>query len=140
MYYFDYPKVKHSLAQTALKDPYPAWYMDTRGVIRGANLMAFWLWNVLLLTEPIRPEALLGRSVFSIFANNFQRIPIEQNTEFYAKKTSMVKFPTFFSETPNNSKAFWFAATKRRLLFVTTIASRELANKSRNSFSLVCSS
>jgi hypothetical protein len=91
MYYFDYPKVKHSLAQTALKDPYPAWYMDTRGVIRGANLMAFWLWNVLLLTEPIRPEALLGRSVFSIFANNFQRIPIEQNTEFYAKKTSMVK-------------------------------------------------
>ena len=91
MFYFDYPKVKHSLARTALQDPYPAWYIDTRGVIRGANLMAFWLWDTLQLTEPIRPDALLGRSIFSIFANNFKRIPMEQNSEFYAKKSSMVK-------------------------------------------------
>jgi hypothetical protein len=91
MFYFDYPKVKHSLARTALQDPYPAWYMDTQGVIRGANLVAFWLWGTLQLTEPIRPDALLGRSIFSTFANNFKRIPLEQNAEFYAKKSSMVK-------------------------------------------------
>ena len=91
MFYFDYPKVKHSLARAALRDPYPAWYMDTRGVIRGANLLAYWLWDILQLTEPIRPEALLGISIFSIFANNFTRIPLEQNSEFYAKKSSMVK-------------------------------------------------
>ena len=91
MFYFDYPKVKHSLAQTALQDPYPALYIDTRGVIRGANLMAFWLWNSLQLEEPIRPDTLLGRSIFSIYANNFQRIPVEQNSEFYAKKSSIVK-------------------------------------------------
>ena len=91
MFYFDYPKVKHSLARTALQDPYPALYIDTRGVIRGANLMAFWLWNTLQLAEPIRPDTLLGRSIFSIYANNFQRIPIEQNSEFYEKKSSIVK-------------------------------------------------
>jgi hypothetical protein len=91
MFYFDYPKVKHSLARTALQDPYPAWYMDTRGVIRGANLMAFWLWNTLQITQPISPDALLGRSIFSIFANNFQRMPVELNGEFYSKKSSMVK-------------------------------------------------
>src|SRR5437588_12584638 len=91
MFYFDYPKVKHSLAQTALQDPYPALYIDTQGVIRGSNLMAFWLWNTLHLSEPIRPGTLLGISIFSIYANNFQRIPIEQNEEFYTKKSSMVK-------------------------------------------------
>ncbi len=91
MFYFDYPKVKHSLARTALEDPYPALYIDTRGVIRGANLMAFWLWNVLQLSEPIRPDTLLSISIFSIFARNFQRIPIEQNSEFYVKKSSIVK-------------------------------------------------
>ena len=91
MYYYDYPKVKHSLARTALQDPYPAMYIDTRGVIRGANLMAFWLWNTLQLAESIRPDTLLGRSIFSIYAHNFRRIPIEQNSEFYSKKSSIVK-------------------------------------------------
>ena len=91
MFEFDYPKVKHSLARTALEDPYPALYIDTRGVIYGANLMAFWLWNVLQLSEPITKAALLGRSIFSIYPHSFQRIPIELNGEFYTKKSSMVK-------------------------------------------------
>jgi hypothetical protein len=91
MYFYDYPKVKHSLARIALQDPYPALYIDTRGVILGANLMAFWLWNTLQLTESIRPDILLGRSIFSIYANNLWRIPIEQNSEFYTKKSSIVK-------------------------------------------------
>jgi hypothetical protein len=91
MFEFDYPKVKHSLARTALQDPYPALYIDTRGVIYGANLMAFWLWNVLQLSEPITQAALLGRSIFSIYPHSFQRIPIELNGDFYTKKSSMVK-------------------------------------------------
>jgi hypothetical protein len=91
MLYFDYPKVKHSLARTALEDPYPALYLDTRGIIHGANLMAFWLWDSLQLSDPVRPGALLGKSIFSIYSHNFLRIPIEQNAEFYTKKSSIVK-------------------------------------------------
>jgi hypothetical protein len=91
MFYYDYPKVKHSLGLAALHDPYPAWHMDTRGVIRGANLMAFWLWDALQPGEPIRPDALLGKSVFQILAHNFARIPVDQNVEFYTKKSAVVK-------------------------------------------------
>ncbi|MGZ6368227.1 MAG: hypothetical protein ACXWPS_19990 [Ktedonobacteraceae bacterium] len=91
MSYFDYPKVKHSLARTALQDPYPAWFVDTRGVILGANLMAFWISETVKFTEPINPDALLGRSMFSIFSNSFERIPIAENIECYSKKSSMVK-------------------------------------------------
>src|SRR5437667_1202025 len=91
MFNFDYPKIKHSLARTALQDPYPAWFFDTRGVIRGANLMAFWISETVKLNEPIKADVLLGRSIFGIFSNSFERIPIEQNIEFYSKKSSMLK-------------------------------------------------
>jgi hypothetical protein len=49
----------------------------------------------------------------------------------------MVKFLKFASETPNKSKAFRFAATKRWSTSVTTTASRALASNFRKSFSLV---
>ena len=49
----------------------------------------------------------------------------------------MVKFLKFASETPNKSKAFGFAATKRWSTSVTTTASRALASNFRKSFSLV---
>ncbi len=91
MFDFDYPKVKLSLGRTALQDPYPAWFYDPRGVIRGANLMAFWLCDVLRPGEPIRPDALLGKSVFNIFAHNVERIPADMNGEFYAKRSAVVK-------------------------------------------------
>ena len=91
MYYFDYPKVKHSLGQAALQDPYPAWFLDSQGVIRAANLMAFWLWDMINPGEPIRPRALVGNSVFTIFAGNFKRISVEENSEFYAKKAAVAK-------------------------------------------------
>ncbi len=91
MFYFDYPKVKSSLGRAALEDPYPAWLLDTRGVIRAANLMAFWLWDTLKPREPIRPNTLLNTSDLDIFANNFERIPVEQNSEFYAKKSLVAK-------------------------------------------------
>ena len=91
VFFFDYPKVKHSLWRAALEDPYPAWYLDTRGVIRAANLMAFWLWDALGAGEPIKADALLGKSTFTIFAHHFERIPVDQNGEFYAKKSAIVK-------------------------------------------------
>jgi len=91
LFFFDYPKVKHSLGQAALQDPYPAWFLDSQVVVRAANLMAFWLWDTIKPGEPIRPDVLLGRSVFNIFAENFKRIPAEQNNEFYTKKSAVVK-------------------------------------------------
>ena len=91
LFYFDYPKVKHSLGEAALEDPYPAWLLDTLGVIRAANLMAFWLWDTLKPGEPVRRDALLGTSALNVFANNFERIPVEQNGEFYAKKSAVAR-------------------------------------------------
>jgi len=91
LYDFDYPKVKHSLGQAALQDPYPAWFLDSRGVIYAANLMAFWLWDMINPGEPIRPGALLGKSAFTILAGNLKRIPVEENSEFYAKRSAAVK-------------------------------------------------
>ena len=91
MFYFDYPKVKHSLGQAALGDPYPAWLLDTLGVIRAANLMAFWLWDALKPGEPVSRDALLDTSAFNVFANNIERIPVEYNGEFYAKKSAVAR-------------------------------------------------
>jgi hypothetical protein len=88
---FDYPKVKLSLVRAALQDPYPAWFLDSQIVIRGANLMAFWLWDALRPGEPIRPDALLGKSAFNIFAHNIERIPADLNVEFYTKRSAVVK-------------------------------------------------
>src|SRR5258708_15981735 len=91
LFFFDYPKVKHSLGQAALQDPYPALFLDSQVVVRAANLMAFWMLDTIKPGEPIRPDVLLGRSVFNIFAENFKRIPAEQNNEFYTKKSAVVK-------------------------------------------------
>lgn len=91
VFFFDYPTVKHSLWKAALEDPYPAWYLDTRGVIRAANLMAFWLWDALEAGEPIKADTLLGKSIFTIFAHHFERIPVDHNGEFYAKRSAIVK-------------------------------------------------
>src|SRR5947209_11492604 len=73
MFDFDLPKIRHSLGQAALQDPYPAWFVDTRGVIYAANLMAFWLWDTLRPGEPMRPDALLGNSIFNVLADNIGR-------------------------------------------------------------------
>src|SRR5258708_19781806 len=39
----------------------------------------------------MKSDALLGKSVFTIFALHFERIPVDQNGEFYAKKSAIVK-------------------------------------------------
>ncbi len=88
---FDYPKVKQSLGRAALQDPYPAWFLDSRGVIHAANFMAFWLWNTIRPGEPIRPDSLLGISVFNILADNLERIPVDHNVDFYMKGSAVVK-------------------------------------------------
>ena len=91
MFDFDYPKVKQSLGRAALQDPYPAWFLDPCGVINAANLMAFWLWDAILLEEELEPNSLLGISLFTILADNLERIPVDQNGEFYAKISTIVK-------------------------------------------------
>jgi len=91
MFETDYPKVKHSLGQAALRDPYPAHILDPRGIIQSANLMAFWLWEAIGYEETIRPDALLGRSRFNVLTENLRRIPLEQNIEFYMKIAGIVK-------------------------------------------------
>jgi len=88
---FDYPKVKYSLVRIALQDSYPAWFIDTRGIIRGANLMAFWLSGNMKFSEPIKSDALLGKSMFHIIMSNFHRVPVGKNIECYSKKSSMIK-------------------------------------------------
>src|SRR2546423_6348417 len=91
MFDFDYPKVRQSLGQAALQDPYPAWLLDSRGVIHAANLMALWLWEMLVPGEPVRPDSLLSASIFSLQASHFERIPPDQNGEFYSKRSALVK-------------------------------------------------
>ncbi len=91
MFGFDSPKVRQSLGQAALQDSYPALLADRRGVIYAANLMTFWLWGALRPGEPIKPDTLLGNSIFNVVADNIERIPIDQNIEFYTKRSATVK-------------------------------------------------
>jgi hypothetical protein len=88
---FDSPKIRLSLAQAALHEPYPSWLMDPYGFVRSANLMALWLWSGLKETEAIQPELLMGKNIFDIQAANFARIPLSRNIEFYTKQAVLVK-------------------------------------------------
>ncbi len=100
MFNFVYPKVKHSLGKAALQDPYPACFLDPHGIITSANLLAFWLWDALPAGEPPRPDALPGASIFTIFAHNLKRIPIDQNIEFFTKRAAMVKHADRHADAP----------------------------------------
>jgi hypothetical protein len=91
LFNFDYPKVKQSLGQAALQEPYPAWFLNPQGIIKAANLMAFWLWDTMKSAESFTPEAILGTSSFTLMADMFERIPVEQNVELYTKRAAAVK-------------------------------------------------
>jgi len=91
---FDSPGIRSSLAQAALHEPYPSWLLDSDGVIRSANLMAFWLWGGLDNSQAIQSDALVGWNIFDIQAANFERIPLSRNVEFYAKQSALVKRAT----------------------------------------------
>jgi hypothetical protein len=86
-----YPKIKQSLAWAALHDTFPALLLDRRGFIRAANLLAFWLCDLLRPEEPFRPEGLLGVSIFQLQADQIERVPVELNLEFYSKRSALVK-------------------------------------------------
>ncbi|MEO8953772.1 MAG: hypothetical protein ABI396_02105 [Ktedonobacteraceae bacterium] len=91
MFDFDYPKVRQSLGEAALRDQYPVWLLDPDGVFKATNLMALWLWGMLMPEEPITPHALLGTSAFALLAAMFERIPVNQNVELYTKQSAVVK-------------------------------------------------
>ena len=88
---FDSPKIRRSLGQAALHEPYPSWLMDPYGFVQSANLMALWLWGSLKDGETIHPALLVGKNIFDIQAANFERIPLSRNIEFYAKQSTLVK-------------------------------------------------
>jgi len=91
VFYFDYPKVKQSLGVAALRDAYPTLYLDSRADVRGVNPLALWMWGALKADEPLYPERLLGINAFTMVAKQFQRIPVDQNKEFYTKSSAKVK-------------------------------------------------
>lgn len=88
---FDSPRIRLSLGQAALHEPYPSWLLDPYGVVRSANLMAFWLWGRLKHAAAIQPDLLIGCNIFDIQATNFERISLYLNIEFYAKQSALVK-------------------------------------------------
>ncbi|MBV9229668.1 MAG: hypothetical protein JOZ18_10180 [Chloroflexi bacterium] len=88
---FDSPRIRLSLGQAALREPYPSWILDPYGVFRSANLLAFWLWDQLGHGGAIQPDLLIGRNIFDIQAANFERLPLTRNIEFYAKRSALVK-------------------------------------------------
>ena len=118
MFESDYPKVKLSLGQAALQEPYPAWLLDPQGIIRGANLMAFWLWDLIKPGEPIRPDTLLGQSIFQILSHHLERIPVEQNVEFYTKSSAVVKRVATNREPPLYSAFIAALKTDQRLAYI----------------------
>ena len=118
MFESDYPKVKLSLGQAALQEPYPAWLLDPQGIIRGANLMAFWLWDLIKPGEPIRPDTLLGQSIFQILSHHLERIPVEQNVEFYTKSSAVVKRVATNRESPLYSAFIAALKTDQRLAYI----------------------
>jgi len=88
---FDYPKVRQSLGKAALRETYPAWLLDPQGIIMAGNLMAFWLWGMLDEDGTYTPESLLGTNAFALLTEMFERIPVDENVEFYTKKSAVVK-------------------------------------------------
>ena len=91
MVFIDYPRVKQSLGIAALRDAYPTLFLNLRGDICGVNPLALWLWGAMKADEPFHPERLLGVNAFTIAAKQFHRIPVEQNREFYTKRSALVK-------------------------------------------------
>ncbi len=92
MFDFDYPKVKHSLARTAparslsrLIYRYPGSYSwrESHGFLDIGMCL-----NPL---EPIHPLLYLEEVFLAFFRIAFSAFPSNKNSEFYSKKSSMVK-------------------------------------------------
>ena len=91
MPFIDYPRVKQSLGIAALRDAYPTLFLDLHGNICGVNPLTLWLWGALKAGESFHPERLLGFNALTMAAQQFHRIPVELNREFYTKRSAVVK-------------------------------------------------
>src|SRR5947209_7665054 len=89
--FIDYPRVKQSLGVAALRDAYPTVLLNPSGVIRGVNPLVLWLWGELQEGEPFHPERFLGIHGFTNLGNYLHSIPVEQNREFYMKRSAIAK-------------------------------------------------
>jgi hypothetical protein len=74
------PTLSLQAAHERLKEPYPVLLMTTDGFILAGNLLAMWLWN----TPQI--ERFFGAHIIDIVSRNFERIPIDSNSNTYANK------------------------------------------------------
>jgi hypothetical protein len=89
--FVDYPRIKQSLGIAALRDAYPTLFLDPSGIIHGVNPLAQWLWGALQEGEPFHPERLLEIHAFTKVAQQLHRIPVEQNREFYIKRSAIAR-------------------------------------------------
>lgn len=90
-YDFDYPVVRQTLAEAALREAYPTLLLNARGDIRGVNPLALWLWGALRPGEPIHSEQLIGVNSFTLLARHVDRLPTEQNQQMYTLLSAIVK-------------------------------------------------
>jgi hypothetical protein len=88
---FDYPSVRQSLGVAALREAYPTLLLNLRGDICGVNPLALWLWGELQPGEPFQPERLLGVNAYALRSEHIDRIPVEQNLEYYTKLSAVIK-------------------------------------------------
>ena len=102
-----YPNFDISDVLDYLQSPRPVWYLDLNGVLRAANLLAFWLWGAIRPTdETLQVQQLLGVNLFRVYSrpDNFQRIVCPESTDddsadFIQKKLSVAQSLIATSET-----------------------------------------
>jgi hypothetical protein len=75
-----------SQAQKKLNKPCAFWLLTTRGEIFAANILAAWLWEV----GQLNSNTFFGVNVFEIFSRHHNRIPTDQNDEFFKKKIQVL--------------------------------------------------
>ncbi|GEM_PF-4363584 len=87
-----YPQIGSPQERESLGQAYPAWFFAEDGLIRAANLLAFWMWGALdPQSDELAADNLLGIHVFGVILRCLDRIPIERNLAFFAKKFAVLK-------------------------------------------------
>jgi hypothetical protein len=66
----------------------PVWLVGLDGTVIAANLLALWLWDV-LSQDLLQSEKLPLLRTFDILSQNFNRIPLAKNRDFFEKSLSM---------------------------------------------------
>ncbi len=73
-------------ANAILHDRMPAWRLAVDGTIIAVNRLAAWIWGAPLDAGNIDELDILGKNVFDVFAQNFERLPLAANEQFWTAK------------------------------------------------------